>query len=736
MQKTKIKKWLKIFILVTAAIAAFVGLALVAHAADVAASDADKAQFSALTKLQEALEMVLWPLLKLSGGLMDNSLLFDFGMEQKILAIWVPIRNMVNIFFVIGLVGIALYNVLGIGGNDGGYTIKAILPKVIIGIIAINFSFVGIKVVLDVVNVLTVSVFALPTELSVGEILPRMSEPQKKQLCDSLSGLSKDGLYQKYPDDSTGNGNMDNAVKMAYRPQMAEKACAGDATCLTGIIGVSKDPESTKEPGAYDTAVGGKFTKDEQKTSYQNMVDAQDKGQWCAGHNPIATKFNERLAKFDENNAALAMAVTMGNVLNFNKLDIANKTVEDISISLLFSLIMYIIYAGAFVSLVAVLLERLVVMWVTIVLSPILLVALVIEPLKAKMGEFGSLSQKFVKNAVAPLIIGLFMSVGWIMITAIQGNLNSTDSFVSVGTGIPVKGLNTLQDIIVSVGAVVVVWVGVFSAAKDTFVAGKITGAISGALQSAGAWVGKLPLKHIPVGAMKTGTGKQLDAWTGIMSLPKIMTGFQNKQAEEEQATADYFLKKRGMKTGGTTVNEAEGKTLGKTFDKPRLETLGTEKADEGLKEELKKTLKKGEGDESYDALKNGKLLTEAEAYVKAVESKKPEDIKAAGEALKKKYEDVNTTAPVTAKQGTDTKAATSEEKAAKINSTSVKIDKAGDVTVAGNDKKEIVNSLGCATVAEIKELFGGSYDKFLKAAKIKDDSELEGLLPPPAKTP
>ena len=67
-------------------------------------------------------------------------------MEERLLLIWVNVRNIVNILFVFILLAIAFYNVVGAGDN---YHIKR-TPKFIIALIAVNFTYIAAKVVLTV----------------------------------------------------------------------------------------------------------------------------------------------------------------------------------------------------------------------------------------------------------------------------------------------------------------------------------------------------------------------------------------------------------------------------------------------------------------------------------------------------------------------------------------------------------------------------------------------------------
>jgi len=134
-----------------------------------------------------AMNYLLWPLLMMIGALMDNSLILGGGMEDRLLLIWSQIRNIVNLGFVLVLVGIAIYNVLGIG-EEGNYTIKKILPKIIIALIVVNFTFIGSKLALDAANVVTTAMFALPNSVEDSFNLTRVNE-MERAICGQLDDL-------------------------------------------------------------------------------------------------------------------------------------------------------------------------------------------------------------------------------------------------------------------------------------------------------------------------------------------------------------------------------------------------------------------------------------------------------------------------------------------------------------------------------------------------------------------
>lgn len=452
-----------------------------------------------LLGVQQFLNRAIWPILVLTGSLMENDLLFGNGMEERLRDIWIPIRNLVNILFVVVLVGIALYNVLGLGDEGGKTSIKDILPKLIIGIIAVNFSFVAIKVFLDGINALTVSVFALPGQVNEGleAVLSDPPDPKMvKKLCGQLEGASS-GTFSDKED-----LQLENKQKNAIYVQVAQDSKYKAA----GVVSGDTVDQITNK---INTTFGGGSAAEMQTIKdFNAAVQAKQNNRICTGQG-LTPQGKVFLSKYNSRNAAFALALNMGKIVFYEDLAFDASNAEKLFVNTLFSLLLYFIYAASFLALFVVLLGRLVVMWLCVAVSPILLLMMATPSLKDKFGGLGKLQDQFIKNAVAPLLISLSLTVGWIMLKAVQSlNLsqNATkfiSSSVSVlamdpSNGVPVGGLYTIQDFMVAVGVIAVVWIGVFSAAEGT-VAQFATDWMKTHLQNAGKWVGSLPFRHMPM---------------------------------------------------------------------------------------------------------------------------------------------------------------------------------------------------------------------------------------------
>ena len=107
------------------------------------------------------------------GKLLENEFIFDSnkagvgmdGMEGMLKEIWVLMRDIVNVLFVLVLLFVAFINVVKEAGSASGWELKAILPKIVIALVAVNFSWSACKVLIDVSNVATATVLAIPQSL-------------------------------------------------------------------------------------------------------------------------------------------------------------------------------------------------------------------------------------------------------------------------------------------------------------------------------------------------------------------------------------------------------------------------------------------------------------------------------------------------------------------------------------------------------------------------------------------
>lgn len=487
-----------------------------------AAEDTVAALIDVISFILKALNRIFWPIILVMGGLFDNSLLFGWGMEEKLLDIWRQIRNLVNVIFVVMLLGIALANVIGVGGEN--YYLKTILPKFIIGLIAVNFSFLIMKVMLDALNVATTAMFSLPTTLDASPI--PMSEGIDKRavyfddICKSMCGSDGAGCEI--------SGETFNKIQGGTTPA---------PLCY-----------AIKEGGCMSVKIG---TGDNNEKKYANSKKL------CPSQKLVDT-----FVHFNGQNASIILAVRMMNMAKLDHMDNvggilkAKNGWEKLTVSIIFSLIMYIIYGTGFVVLFIVLIVRLVVLWLAIALSPIIVLKYVFPQILEKLGG-GDLEQKVVQTALAPLIIAFTMSVGFIMMdkfSAVTGNIGGVlgntalsgkggliESAINLDMGTP--GISTIQQLFMAAATTAFVWMGIVAASSKS-VAEKLTGTITGAVGKAGGWLAFAPFKYTGLIPVKGEKGQEM------ASLGTMLKAIESIPASAEQQTRDQMQRLFPQLTG------------------------------------------------------------------------------------------------------------------------------------------------------------------------------------------
>lgn len=483
----------------------------IAHAADPSETSETVEQSIAklLSIVMEFLNMLLWPFLIIIGDLMDTDLILGPGMEERLKGIWIPVRDLVNIAFAVVLLIVAFYNVLGLGGGEGDLALKTALPKIVLGLVLVNFTFIAGKVVLDLVNVATTAAFALPELASTDETpydFGEVTEEFTVNVCyKSISEATSEPTY--WNEDTDG----DNV------PIYTRLFCQKN--------------ETTADYDALDPNLQAKY--------FTNL---------------------------NANNVGLVMAVNMGGLGSLSLLKEEGITsFSDLSISIMFAVVMYLVFAISYLVLGIVLLTRLIVLWIALALSPLAVLVYVVPQIKEWAGGGGDFASKIIKHLIAPIIIGVTMSMGYILISAwdgltggaaLDGGGFKVDEVIS--TEFLISGIDDLPQFIIALASIVIVWTGVFAAASDTY-ASFATDAIKGFGERVRDAAFKAPtlLPTVPVG-VKNGENQytSLAALKGLADsgLRQIEYGSAAEKGMQELADKNPIAKALlGNNAGGGT---------------------------------------------------------------------------------------------------------------------------------------------------------------------------------------
>ena len=427
------------------------------------------------------LQFLLYPLLMIIAALMDNEMLIGPAMENKLRLIWVEIRNWVNIAFVLIMVGIAFYNVMGIAGDGSNYALKSILPKIVIGLVAVNFSFLAGKIMIDSTAVLTNAVYALP---SSGNLMDwdEQRDEMRIRLC-------------KKPGEEDG--------VIVYTEDEAEERNTDDGSMLASIFCATHETNEGIFTGEFN-AMGNNF-------------------------------FNH----FGQHNVSVALMVQMGNAADLQvPKEGGAQGIADLSFSLLFNIFLFVMFGFAYAALAVVLIARVIVLWICLALSPLAVLIFIFPDLSNAAGGGNlDIKEKFFGHLFVPLVIGVVFSIGFTMLAALKGtsaggwlgqigdkgldDIGTLDQAIELGITFG-NDLSNFQDLLIAIAAVLIIWMGTFAAAEKT-VANSITSTIKGAGESTGKFIAKLPAYATVIPGKFAGEDdvNVMQALGGIMNAPK-----------------------------------------------------------------------------------------------------------------------------------------------------------------------------------------------------------------------
>ena len=410
------------------------------------------------------------------GGLLGNDYIYGGKMGEMLHTIWIVSRNIVNIIFVFILLFMALKQIVS-GEGEGNTELKKLLPKFAIMLIAINFSWLATKVVLDAANIATNVTFSIPAGVK-GASSAALEIDEKK--CNVSGGRKTKGL------------------------------CAPNKVLMPGEI-----------EGIY--YIHADQCKDiDEKFKVSNETSIKDGDGEITGYNPpdiksknYRSKYNKKmvicwqtmdLSKYNQNNASLYLSYSMAKVQNLTKVSTGKgENIFKMGIGMIFALLIQIVYLVAFASLYIALIIRIAALWLLVSFSPFLVLLYFLT--KDLQFQAGGLDEQFsiasfAHWAFAPAKVGAVWSVGFIMVTAgqVMGS-KFFDKFDKAGevTGSSVSieplllGMDNLQQFIWLLMTTGIIWIGTFAVLSKLKVGSFIFTAIDGYGKSLAKYVAKSP---------------------------------------------------------------------------------------------------------------------------------------------------------------------------------------------------------------------------------------------------
>ncbi|MBN2096645.1 hypothetical protein JW752_04615 [Candidatus Peregrinibacteria bacterium] len=467
------------------------------------------------------------------GNFLGNDYIFADKMGSMLHSIWVVSRNIVNIVFVLILLFLAVKHIFG--SEEGGNTdLKKTLPKFVIMLIAINFSWLAGRVVLDAANVATNVVFQIPAGVQgvVGEFKTVDCElkPDEKGKLKVTGHCMPTAFY--YPADTKESINLKD--------------------CNISEI-EKKYNEAYPEGGKPNT----KAEYYEKATVCWKQMD---------------------IAQYNQNNASYFLSFSMARVQNLTQANTGDD-ISKVTIGILFSLIIQIAYLVAFMSLYIALIMRMAALWILMAFSPFLVLSYYLTKDMQMQSAIESFSIKaFVNWAFVPAMVGAVWTVGFIMVTT--GQTLSNDFFAKLNDKGGVTshvfsasslfmGMDSLQELIWLIISVGIIWIGTFAALKKVPMIDAVTGKINEygtrmakVVGSAPKWAPIMPLYDYDKGKLDWNRRASLESMSPLRKFEGLRDEFRREMQggmgmTEKFASAEDKLKQahqRGEVTGRITV--------------------------------------------------------------------------------------------------------------------------------------------------------------------------------------
>lgn len=470
------------------------------------------------------INMLLWIVIKFIGDLLTNDFIFGAGIEDMLKSIWQTVRNFVNIAFVFVLLVIAFYNIVSIDPEK--IPLKKSLGKVAIALILVNFSYFAAKVVLDVANVLTTAVFAIPrdiiTDLQLSTAEMEYGNDAIGMTCSKRAYLDQIGNSSEDPVEATDQFLADNNLfgQIKYDPDEndPERRAYVDlpTKCyIPNLVKIKLFKDNVEVEDGVPFAVAN---YDELKVVLYYKDDAgvihpfdEDMVQVTKGGMPLS-EFEEEYRpaelsakKFGRNTITMILAKTMFDLNKLTKISAASTSgFFGLTISGMVNLLLLILYGTMFVAMFIVLIFRVVYLWICIAFSPLVALMFVFKDFGIDMPDEANIGKLFIKYAFVPVKMGIALSVGVLMI--FQANrqlLEPGEETLTLGEKaadiqIPIDTLvndSSIQKLMWNIATVAVIWIAIKWSLKD--LSGPVQGIvdkITGYVGAVGEVAAKIPL--------------------------------------------------------------------------------------------------------------------------------------------------------------------------------------------------------------------------------------------------
>lgn len=504
-------------------------------------------------------------LVKFIGVLMGDDYIFGNAgsdgnnIAQLLYELWDIVRTIVNYGFLLMLLFYAVMNIVPWGTDD--YNIKNVLPSLVLAIVVVNLTWFGVRVVFDVVDVTSRIVYGLPEALTAGEKNAELSrkcvlstKANQKDVFEDGSKEPKAEATQKSEGDHIYvHGN----CYPAYVGVHFEKALSGNSVYTEKDANIDDKIERLKDQ-KKDASESVQKSIDKQIENLNAIKEQVKNGGGVVDYGTMVIYWTDfDYDKFDESGIAQLFAFSIMQIQNLPRTAYSNISnlalkkdgvVQDIKegstggwtalfINTVASLIIMVLVGLLFVMMLINLFFRVIILWVNIIASPLMAFQIAwkgpgngANPASDFLG-----AAVFLKHAFAPVIMGIPLVIGFIMITIGKSHdfvMDGQSGNVTDFTGPLIDGIHDVHQLFFYIMTIAILWIGGVKAVEATtaeFVQSTFISPIKGGVESIAGAIAKAPLymQFIPVGDVdKDSPGVEKASLSNIFS--DIPQGFKN----------------------------------------------------------------------------------------------------------------------------------------------------------------------------------------------------------------
>ncbi len=391
------------------------------------------------------MHIMLFIILQFLGYLLQADFFNNPIMMGSLNSIWVLSRDIMNIIFALMLIGVSFYVIIT-GKTDKA---KEKIVNFVVAVILVNFSWFFPRVIMDIANILTATVYTIPNILGQGFTCKTLDE----------------------------NGPVDcrvvtNAIIFPSPEKMTE-------FCPVRVI---------EGPGIWCTCVDGiECHKTDTYANAQNTMAPAH-----AMINGLAVSF----ARITVLATIPTSTIGRGGAPPLNDTQAAMVSLE-IAMSVMLAFAIQLAVILPLLGLAVGLFIRIVILWVTTAFMPFSFLGYVINgKLGTNIFEFETdIWKEFLNAAFLPVTIAIPFVIGFIMLSAVATVPAPPGLSESLTIGVPIlSGVKTWWQLLWTMAAVGIIWTGAFAALSKSKIIGKFTDKIKGVGESVFGSIAKIPL--------------------------------------------------------------------------------------------------------------------------------------------------------------------------------------------------------------------------------------------------